>query len=148
MPTVQKHFFQVWDEYGKEVDSLPSKNDLVVLSLKGDSFRDRGPVGLFQGIEENADDGHANFSHTDVILKIADRINNYEMSYRLETKVHRCPVENIKLIRLLARNSSAAATLFKLIGEARAHNADLSTKITKAVQALDVITEGGKVIIR
>ena len=147
MPTVQKHLFQVWDEHGKEVDILPSKNDLVVLTLKGDSFADRGPLGFFQGIEENADDGHANYSHTDVILRMADRIAGYDMP-RLQTKLHRCRVEDIQLIRLLARNSSAAATLFELIGEAHARNADLTTRIEKAAQALDVITQGGKIILR
>ena len=148
MATAKKHRFQMWDEYGKEVHSLPSKNDLVVLSLQGDSFTDRGPLGFFQGIEENADDGHANFIHTDVILKIADSMNDYEMMHRLETKLYQVRVEDIQLIRILARNSSAAATLFQLIGEAHTRNADLTKRIKEAAQALNVLTEGGNIILR
>lgn len=142
MATVTQYLFQVWDEKEEKLDIPLRKNDLVVLSLRENSFRGQGTFGFFQGIEEKADDG---FGY--VILEIADRIAGYDMP-TLRTKLARFRVKDIKLIQLLARNSSAAAILFEKIGEAHARNADLTTRIKNAAQALNVITEGGKIILR
>ncbi len=131
MTIVKQHHFNVLDENGIQIDASLHEDDLVMLIMKHTYQGEKPPPGRFKIVREHEDDGQIY-----VILEVADRIGGYDMP-RLQTKLVKFRIEDIDHIRLLARASLASSILFQWIGKGLASNADLRTRIEKAVKELN-----------